>query len=453
MIDTVNPATGEPLHSYEEHSPEEIDRRLEAACTAFTAWRQAAPEDRSQVLQAAAARLQARRRQLARLITEEMGKPIRSAELEVEKCGWVCLHYADAASRYLAPETVETEASRSLVRFEPLGPVLGIMPWNFPLWQVFRFAVPALAAGNTVLLKPAASVTGCGLAIQELWAEAGLLPAAFQTLLLSSARASALIADPRVRGVALTGGDEAGRAVAAVAGAHLKKCVLELGGSDAFIVLADADVSAAAEAAASARMLNSGQSCIAAKRLIVHRTAAAEFVERLVGHIQRMRVGDPLHPETQLGPLAREDLRRGLHQQVRRSIRQGARLALGGFPLERAGFYYAPTVLVDVQPDQPAGAEETFGPVAAVMLAATDEEAIALANRTRYGLGASLWTRDLPRAEELVPRLEVGMVAVNAPVRSDPRLPFGGIKDSGYGRELGSAGIREFVNVKSVWIE
>ncbi|MBP7149631.1 MAG: NAD-dependent succinate-semialdehyde dehydrogenase [Acidobacteria bacterium] len=449
----INPATGQVLATYDEHTAEQVERKLASAWSAWPGWREVEFAFRSQVLRRAAALLEERRARYAALMAQEMGKPVAAGSGEAEKCAWVCRYYADHAAELLAPERIETGARDSHVRFDPLGPVLAVMPWNFPFWQVFRFAAPALMAGNVGLLKHSSNVPGCALAIEELFRDAGVPEGCFQALLVSGRTAEELIDDPRIRAATLTGSDPAGRAVAARAGRNLKKTVLELGGSDPFVVLADADVEAAARTAASARLVNSGQSCIAAKRFIVHREVAEAFTAKFVGHMRAAKVGDPLQPDTQVGPLAREDLLEALHDQVRRTIAAGATCLCGGARLPQPGFYYAPTVLAGVRPGMPAAEEETFGPVAAVMTAASDDEAIALANATPFGLGASLWTRDLARAAELARRTEAGCVFVNGMVKSDPRVPFGGVKLSGYGRELGREGIREFVNIKTVWIE
>ena len=385
-------------------------------------------------------------------MVEEMGKPIGAAEAEVAKCAWACRHYAENGEALLAPRTVVTDASRSFVRFDPLGPVLAVMPWNFPFWQVFRFAAPALMAGNVGLLKHASNTTGCAFAIERIFAEAGLPDGTFQVLAIRSHTVERVIRDPRVRAVTLTGSEPAGRAVSAAASDEVKKSVLELGGSDPFVVLADADVEKAAEVGAQARMINSGQSCIAAKRFIVEEAVKDAFVEAFVARVADMKVGDPMKRETDIGPLARRDLVDDLQEQVKGSLAAGARAELGGERLDGPGFFHAPTVLVDVTPEQPAFIEETFGPVAAIVGAADEDDALRLADATPFGLGASLWTRDIEKAERLVPLVEAGAVFVNGLVKSDPRLPFGGVKRSGFGRELGEEGIREFVNVKSVWI-
>jgi len=456
MIETVNPSTGQVRERYRIHEPNEIDQRLALAVRAFEAWRGRSFAERAGVLLAAADLLESRKEEWARLMVEEMGKPVGAARAEAEKCAWVCRHYAAEGERYLAPRPVETDASRSYVRYDPLGPVLAVMPWNFPFWQVFRFAAPGLMAGNVGLLKHASNTTGCALAIERVFreagAEAGLPDGAFQTLVIPSRAVAGVVADERVRAVTLTGSEPAGRAVATAAAEAIKKSVLELGGSDPFVVLADADVAAAAEVGARARMVNSGQSCIAAKRFIVDRKVMAGFVDAFVARIAAMKVGDPMDETNEIGPLARPDLVDDLDDQVKRSVAKGARLLLGGERIDRPGFFYAPTVLVDVAPEHAAFSEETFGPVAAVIPADGDEDAIRLANATAFGLGASLWSRDLERAEGLAARVEAGAVFVNGLVKSDPRLPFGGVKRSGWGRELAEEGIREFVNVKSVWI-
>jgi succinate-semialdehyde dehydrogenase / glutarate-semialdehyde dehydrogenase len=449
---SVDPATGQLIREYPPHDDREVERRLGLATDAFPLWRDTPVSDRSTVLSAIAARLRSQRQSLADLITAEMGKPISQALAEVDKCATTCEHYAEHAARYLATESVPTEAAHSLIRCDPLGLVLAIMPWNFPLWQVVRAAAPALMAGNGVVLKHASNVSGCALAIDSLFADSGAPTGIFTTLLIDAERAQALIADPRIAAVTLTGSDAAGAAVAARAGQALKKCVLELGGSDPFIVLADADLDAAAQHAAEARLINNGQSCICAKRFIVETGVADRFEATFTQHMKETRVGDPRETGTQLGPLARGDLRDELNDQVRRTLANGARVTTGGHSLDRRGFFYAPTVITGVEPGMPAFDEETFGPVAAVTRVRDADHAVTLANASRYGLGASLWTRDLDRAEQLAQRLETGSVFVNAIVRSDPRLPFGGVKRSGYGRELGQAGIREFVNLKTVWV-
>jgi acyl-CoA reductase-like NAD-dependent aldehyde dehydrogenase len=451
-IESINPATEEVMARFEEAPPHEVEARLERAASAFREWRKSGFAERARHLRGAAEYLRTQKAALAALVTQEMGKPIVQAEAEVEKCAWACDYYADNGEQFLAPVERATNASESYIAFEPLGPVLAVMPWNFPFWQVFRFAAPALMAGNVGLLKHSSNVPRCALAIEEAFREAGFPSGCFQTLLIGSAAAERLIADSRVRAVTLTGSDVAGAKVAAEAGRALKKTVLELGGSDPFIVLGDADVGAAVRTGVTARNQNTGQSCIAAKRFIVTEAVADEFEERFVAAVEALRTGDPMERDTEVGPLARGDLRDALQEQVRRSVEMGARVVTGGHALERPGYFYAPTVLTGVRPGMPAFDEETFGPVAAVVRARDDGEAIALANRSRFGLGASLWTRDTQRAKSIARDIEAGSVFINAMVASDPRLPFGGVKDSGYGRELSEFGMREFVNVQTVWV-
>jgi succinate-semialdehyde dehydrogenase/glutarate-semialdehyde dehydrogenase len=387
----------------------------------------------------------------AELMTKEMGKPITAARAEAEKCAWVCRHYADHAAEYLATEDIPTDAPRSYVRYDPLGPVLAVMPWNFPYWQVFRFAAPSLMAGNVGLLKHASNVPGCALAIEDLFVSAGAGDA-FQVLLIGSDGVEKVVADHRVVAATVTGSERAGASVAGAAGREIKPTVLELGGSDPFIVLADADVEPAIATAAQARLINNGQSCIAAKRFIVDRYVADRFTDGLVDAMEAAKVGDPLDEATEVGPLAREDLLDELHDQVQRSVKDGSVLRTGGERLDRPGYFYAPTLLDHVTPAHAAGCEETFGPVAAVIRVDGEDEAVAAANSTPYGLGASLWTQNTDRAEQIVRRIDAGCVFVNDMVKSDPRLPFGGVKRSGYGRELGAPGIRAFANTKTISI-
>ncbi len=451
-MQSINPATGAPIHDYEDHSSQYVDQRLTLAAQTYAEWKLRPLDERCRVVRNAATILRDQLDEHARLMSEEMGKPITEARAEVEKCAWVCEHYADEAPKILEPEVIETDARRSMVRFDPIGAVFGIMPWNFPFWQVFRYTAPTLAAGNVALLKHASNVPGCALAIERIWREAGLPEGGFSTLLLSGSDACDLIGRPEIAAVTLTGSDAAGRAVAAEAGRHLRKTVLELGGSDPFVVLGDADPEGVARSAVVGRTLNSGQSCIAAKRFIVDETIADRFEGALAEAMDGLVVGDPLEESTQIGPLAREDLAEELHDQVERAVASGARLVTGGRRLDRSGFFYAPTVLGDVEPGSPAFDEETFGPVAPVIRARDTEHAIELANLSEFGLGASLWSADADAATRLVPRIEAGSVFVNGIVKSDPRLPFGGVKASGYGRELSAFGLREFVNVKTVWI-
>jgi len=448
---TVNPTTGRVLGEHPELGDDELRAIRTQAAEAFAAWRATTFAARAERLTAAAGALERRREALARLMALEMGKPLVQGRAEVDKCAWVCRHFAEHAERLLAPEPAATEATRSYVAFRPLGPILAVMPWNFPLWQVFRCAAPALMAGNVVLLKHASNVTGCALAIEQLLHAAGVPPAAFRTLPVSAARVGGLIDAPEVAAVALTGGTPAGRAVAARAGAALKPTVLELGGSDPYLILEDADLDAAAAACAAARLLNAGQSCIAAKRFIVVEPVRERFTELLGERLRAAQLGDPLADETTVGPLAREDLRAELHGQVERSIRAGARLRLGGVVPDGPGWFYPPTLLDGVRPGMAAFDEETFGPLAAVVPAHDEPDAVRLANATPFGLGAAVFTRDAARGERLaLEALEAGSCFVNDFVRSDPRLPFGGIKGSGWGRELGACGIRAFTNIKTV---
>jgi succinate-semialdehyde dehydrogenase/glutarate-semialdehyde dehydrogenase len=451
-IQSINPSTGEVLEDFQEMSAKEIDEILEAAEKTFRDWRNRPFADRAQTMRQAAMVLRAGKEKYARTMALEMGKPIVQGEAEVEKCAWACDYYAENTEVFLAEQPRKTDASRSYIRFDPLGPVLAIMPWNFPFWQVFRFAAPALMAGNAGILKHASNVLRCALQIEEVFREAGFPENLFRALLVGSGKVAGIIADPRIRAATLTGSDSAGSKVAEQAGREIKKTVLELGGSDPFIVLEDADVEKAAKTAADARLINSGESCIAAKRFIVVEKVANAFLEIFVAEMRSRKMGDPLDRETQVGPQARHDLRDGLHLQVKESVKRGAHLLLGGQIPESPGAFYPPTVLAAVHKGMPAFDEETFGPVAAVIRAQNEADAIRLANDSPFGLGASLWTQDRQRAERLVGDIEAGCVFVNELVKSDPRLPFGGIKRSGYGRELSEYGIREFVNIKSVWI-
>jgi len=448
----IDPATGRLIREYPEHPPEEVERRIARAAAAFRAWRERPVEARASLLAAAGAALRRRRDAYAALMTAEMGKTIGGSEAEVDKCAAGCDYFAEHAAAFLAPRPIPTDASSSYVRCDPLGLVLAVMPWNFPFWQAIRCAAPALAAGNAVLLKHASNVPGCALALEEVFQAAGFPDGVFTTLLVPARAVEGLIRHPEVRAVSLTGSEEAGVQVAAKAGAAVKKTVLELGGSDPFIVLADADPEATAVAAAAARTINNGESCIAAKRFLVEEPVAERFEAAFAARMASLRVGDPRERETEVGPLAREDLIATLQAQVDRSVAAGARLLTGGRRLEREGFFYAPTVLARVSPGMAAFDEETFGPVAAVTRARDAEEALELANRSRFGLGASVWTGDPRRGEALAARLEAGSVVVNGAVKSDPRLPFGGVKHSGYGRELSEAGVREVVNLKTVWV-
>jgi len=451
-MQSVNPATGAVLRDYPEHSSQEIAATLSRAETAFLSWRSLPFAERAALMRRAGANLRERRDEHAALMTSEMGKTFAAAKAEAEKCALCCDFYAEHAEGFLSPEAVATDASRSLVRYDPLGPVLAVMPWNFPYWQVIRFAAPALMAGNVGLLKHASNVPGCALAIEAIFQDAGFPRGCFQALMIGSRAVESVIADPAVRAVTLTGSEPAGMAVAAAAGRALKKTVLELGGSDPFIILEDADIKAAARTAAQARCINNGQSCIAAKRFIVVEAAAEAFEEAFLAAMSALRVGDPMDPSTDVGPMARVDLLEELHDQVERSVAAGAVLMLGGRRLDEKGAFYPPTVLTGVKPGMPAFDEETFGPVAAVIRAKDAMDAVALANRSPFGLGASLWTKDLRRGEALAAQIESGSVFINGMVKSDPRLPFGGVKRSGYGRELSAFGIREFVNIKTVWI-
>lgn len=451
-MESINPATGIPLERFSHWDWPQIDAVLADAAAGSSAWTKRSFSERGAILRAAAELLRAGQSDYTQLITEEMGKPIREARGEIEKCAWACDFYAEHAATFLADEEIKTDASRSLVAYLPLGTVLAVMPWNFPFWQVFRFAAPTLMAGNTALLKHAANVPRCALAIEHIWHTAGLPTNVFRTLLIESGQVARVIEDARVHAVSLTGSEGAGRQVASTAGKALKKTVLELGGSDAFIVLADADLDLAATTGVAARYLNAGQSCIAAKRFILVDAIADEFLQRFKSKAAALKVGDPMREDTDLGPLARADLRQELHDQVQASIAKGAVALLGCKLPSGSGNFYPASILDRVRPDMRAYGEELFGPVAIIIRARDEAEAIRIANDNRYGLGNSLWTRDVVRGERLARTIQSGATFINGMVKSDPRLPFGGIKASGYGRELAEHGIREFVNAKTLWI-
>jgi succinate-semialdehyde dehydrogenase/glutarate-semialdehyde dehydrogenase len=449
MIATIDPATGETLARFDAHTPAEIGARLEHAARAQAVWRWRPAAQRAALLPRLAAKLRAEKEALAALITREMGKPIAEATAEVEKCALNCDFYAGHAPAMLADAPVAAVPG-TILAFEPLGVILAIMPWNYPLWQVVRFLAPALAAGNGAILKHAANVPQSALALERLVAEAGFPDGLFANLFIEPADVAGIIADPRIAGVTLTGSTGVGAIVAGQAGAALKKQVLELGGSDPFVVLADADLESAARAAVTARFTNAGQSCVNAKRFIVEASIADAFAERFLAGIAELKLGHPRDPATTLGPLARGNLRAAIDDQVQRSIASGARLRTGGTMPGGAGFYYPATLLDHVEPGMAAFDEETFGPAAAIIRARDADEAIALANRTSFGLGASIWTVNTDRGQTLARRIDAGAVFVNAMVASDPRVPFGGIKRSGYGRELGDAGLKEFTNMKTI---
>lgn len=450
---SLNPASGEKLREYETLSDEAAGQLVEEAHEAFLGWRETSLEARAAALKKAASLLRNEQDALGRLISQEMGKPLAQAAAEIEKCAWGCDYYADHAAVMLAPEVIKTDAQRSFVSYHPLGVVLAIMPWNFPFWQTFRFAAPNLMAGNAGLLKHAENVSGCALATEDLLQRAGFPKGLFRALLIETPQVEGVLDHPRVVAATLTGSTRAGRAVAGQAGARIKKTVLELGGSDPYIILEDADLGVAVNACTTGRLQNSGQSCIAAKRFIVVASQQRAFERALLERMKAYRMGDPLDPEADLGPLARRDLRDTLHQQVEKSVAAGARLLLGGEVPDGPGAFYPPTLLSGVTPGMPVFDEETFGPVAAIVRAEDEDDAIRLANSTPYGLGAAVFTRDLARGERIASeQLEAGSCFVNAFVKSDPRLPFGGIKGSGYGRELSRSGIREFVNIKTVYI-
>lgn len=452
-IVSINPATGETVKTYDEMTPAQAAAAVVHAHEAWRAWRNTPFAERAGLMKKTAAILRERRTELATLMAREMGKPLKQGVAEAEKCASGCDYFADAAEAHLAPEAIKTDASKSYVAFEPLGVILAVMPWNFPLWQVFRFAAPALMAGNVGVLKHASNVPGCAMIIEEIFEQAGFPPGVFRTLLIGSPQVKAVIEHPLVRAVTLTGSTPAGKAVAAQAGAALKKTVLELGGSDPYIVLEDADLDHAVQTCATSRLINSGQSCVNAKRFIIVRPLMAAFTERFVGLMKTKKVGDPLAEGTDVGPQARADLRDDLHKQVRESVAKGATILLGGEIPAGKGSYYPPTVLTNVKPGMPAYDEELFGPVASIIEAEDEQDAVRIANDSIFGLGAAVFTKDVARGERLTRDLEAGCTFVNALVASDPRLPFGGIKESGYGRELGSFGIREFVNIKMVYIK
>jgi succinate-semialdehyde dehydrogenase/glutarate-semialdehyde dehydrogenase len=452
-IASINPATGETFKTFQSLTETEIDEKLQRAAETFRSYRRTSFVERATMMARAADILENEKQELAKLMALEMGKPINGGVGEAEKCAWVCRYYSETGEQHLAEEVIETNASKSYIRFDPLGPVLAVMPWNFPLWQVFRFAAPALMAGNVGLLKHASTVPQCALAIEDIIRRAGFPEGVFQTLLVGADAVARILEDGRVAAATLTGSEEAGRSVAGIAGKHIKKTVLELGGSDPFIVMPSANLDEAVTTAVKARTINNGQSCIAAKRFIVAEEIYDEFERKFVAQMKALRVGDPSDKATEIGPLAMEQIVKDVHEQVQRSLAAGAILLTGGKRVNRPGNFYEPTVLANIPREAPVSCEEVFGPVAMLFRVRDIDEAIDLANTTTFGLGAAAWTTEAAEQARFVAELEAGCVFINGMVASDPRLPFGGIKNSGYGRELSEFGIREFVNIKTVWIK
>jgi succinate-semialdehyde dehydrogenase/glutarate-semialdehyde dehydrogenase len=454
MLQSINPFNQEIIQSYKEHSQNEINNIITDADITFKEGRQTNFVERSELLRNTASILKKNIEKYSKIITMEMGKPIRESRAEIEKCEWVCKYYAENGEKFLAPQEIKTDASKSYVTFQPLGVILAVMPWNFPFWQVFRFAAPTLMAGNVGILKHSSNVSGCALAIEEIFQDAGFPKNTFRTLLINNKVVASIIENPIVKAVTLTGSTPAGKAVASKAGEMLKKTVLELGGSDPYIILEDADLQKAVNSCSISRLINAGQSCIAAKRFIVVESVLEEFQSLLIKNMKNIVMGDPFNENTDIGPNARIDLREELHQQVIKSLKLGAKLLLGRQYSDSKGAFYPPTILTDVKPGMPAFDEELFGPVAAIVPAKDENDAIALANNSVFGLGAAIFTKDIARGEKIAAeKLEAGSCFVNDFVKSDPRLPFGGIKQSGYGRELSDFGIREFVNIKTVYVK
>ena len=451
-IATINPTTGETVKTFEELTAAQIETKLQLAAGTFETHRRTSFADRARAMTRAAEILEAEKQPFGKLMTLEMGKPLQAAVSEAEKCAWVCRYYAENAERHLADQIVETNAKASYVKFQPLGPVLAVMPWNFPFWQVFRFAAPALMAGNVGLLKHASNVPQCALAIEEIFRRAGFPEGAFQTLLIGSDQVESILKDRRVVAATLTGSEPAGASVASIAGKQIKKAVLELGGSDPFIVMPSANLADAITTGVKARTINNGQSCIAAKRFIVAAAIYDQFERGFVDQMQSLVVGDPFEQNTDIGPLATPQIVKDLDEQVQKAVASGARVLTGGKRVDRPGNFYEPTVLVDVDPSTPVSCEEIFGPVAMLFRVNSIDEAIHLANATTFGLGSAAWTNDAAEQQQFIDELEAGSVFINGMVASDPRLPFGGVKHSGYGRELAEFGIREFVNIKTIWI-
>jgi len=451
-IASINPATGETLKTFEALTNDQIETKLQLAADTFKTHRRTSFEQRTEMMSKAADILESEKRQLGTIMTTEMGKPLKAAIAEAEKCALVCRYYAENAQKHLADQLVETNAAKSYVRFQPLGPVLAVMPWNFPFWQVFRFAAPALMAGNVGLLKHASNVPQCALAIEDVFRRAGFPEGTFQTLLIGSEAVEAILIDTRVVAATLTGSEPAGRSVAAASGKQIKKTVLELGGSDPFIVMPTANLDKAVETAVKARTINNGQSCIAAKRFIIAKDIYDEFSEKFVQDMQALKIGDPMEETTDIGPLATPQILNDLAEQVQKAIDSGARVLTGGHRPDRPGNFYEPTVLDNIDLSTPVSCEEIFGPVAMLFRADNLDEAISIANATSFGLGSAAWTNDTSEQSRFIDELDAGSVFINGMVASDPRLPFGGIKNSGYGRELAEFGIREFVNIKTVWI-
>ena len=452
-LTSKNPATGELIASYEELSDKQVAEKLAFAQKTFESWRKTSVKERATLMLKLAVVFKKRAPEYGRLASLEMGKPITAAIAEVEKCAWVCEYYAQETENILREEVVKTEARESYVRFDPLGVLLAVMPWNFPFWQVMRFAAPAVMSGNVGVLKHASNVPQCAMALESAFLEAGFPEGVFQNLPIGSSKVEAVIKNDVVKAISLTGSEPAGMAVASQAGREIKKTVMELGGSDPFIVLADADVKLACETAAKARLQNTGQSCICAKRFIVVESIADAFLKQFKQEFETIVVGDPLDTKTQMGPLANEQGLLDIEKQVQASVKKGAKLVTGGKRWGSKGYFYEPTILSDVKPGMPAYDEELFGPAAAVIIVKDEQEAVRVANDTRFGLGSSLWTKDIKKAKAIIPQIDAGCVFVNSMVKSDPRLPFGGAKKSGYGRELAGFGMREFVNVKTVWIQ